>query len=147
MWPTHFYSRKIAIVREQHVGGTQVAMSNLRRAVVTVLDGRNHLDEEIFGRLLAEVANGEQFILQVAAAGQLHHQIRGIGRPVHRRVQHLPHRRNSVEVSNHTYKRVLDANSRINAAVLMQRFRVCYLSRLNSKPKKTNLTTTVASKI
>jgi hypothetical protein len=35
------------------------------------------------------VADWEQFLLQVSTAGELHHQKRGIGCPVHRRVQYL----------------------------------------------------------
>lgn len=89
MWRTHLYSRKIARGREQHVGGIEVAVSNRRRAGVTILDGQIHLDEKVFGRLLTEVADCEQFMLQVSTAGELYHQKRGIGCPVLRRVQYL----------------------------------------------------------
>lgn len=57
MWRTHQYTRKIARVREQHVDGIEVVVSNRRREGVTILDGQNHLDEKVFGRLFAEVAD------------------------------------------------------------------------------------------
>jgi hypothetical protein len=72
MWRTYLYSRKIARVRKQHVGGIQAAVSNWRRADVTILNGRNHLNEKVL------TYDGEQFLLQVAAAGDLHHEKRGI---------------------------------------------------------------------
>lgn len=90
MWQTNLNSREIARVREQPVREIQVAVSNWWRAGVTILNGRNHLNEKVLGSLFGEVADREQFLLQVTAAGELHHQKRGIFRPVHRRVQHLP---------------------------------------------------------